>query len=81
MIGLAEFLQEVLGILRDVKLHPQGEECGSDHHELVERGVLAIIKTPKKGINITSINKGVPDEGRDHQEVGVRGDRFEVKRT
>jgi hypothetical protein len=78
-VGLREFLQEVLGILRDIKLCPQGEESGHDCLEVLERRVFTISENPKEGIDITGINKGVPDEGRYCQDVGVDSDSVSIK--
>jgi hypothetical protein len=72
-VGLREFLWEVLGVLRDIKLCPQGEESGHDHLKALERRVFTVSKVSKKGIHITGVNKGVLDEGRDHLHIGVDG--------
>jgi hypothetical protein len=69
--GLREFLQKVLGVLGDVKLHPQREEHSSNCLETLEGGIFTFSNHPKKGIHISGVNEGVPDEGRDHLHVGV----------
>lgn len=57
MMGSRDLMGEVLCIFRKINLCPQGEESSCDSLKFEEGGVLAIIETTEKFINVASIER------------------------